>query len=262
MNEPATRAARDRPGSQTLTRGLDILDQLSGQPLRIADVSGRLDLTFPTTQRLTYALVDRGFLKKLPHGRLALGPKIVQLGFLAQEQTDLLGVARMAADALCHQIGLCIFIGTRHDDMALHLYRAMGRQRIEVATRPGTRRPLADTGLGKALMLDDTPADWQRLFALAQPDQGIEAAIGFREMYAPAKAGVVLHHSISDDCIRSVAAPVRDASGAIVAAISVASPLQYLDDERMQEIAPAMIRTAHEISAGLGWFGNSPQESA
>jgi DNA-binding IclR family transcriptional regulator len=79
-------------------------------------------------------------------------------------------------------------------------------------------------------------------------------------MYAHATAGVVLHRSTSDDCIRSVAAPVRDATGAIVAAISVASPVQYLDDARMREIAPQVIRTACEISAGLGWHA-SPQES-
>jgi DNA-binding IclR family transcriptional regulator len=245
-----------------LIRGLDILDQLSGQPLRIAEVSDRLDLTFPTTQRLTYALVDRGFLKKLPHGRLALGPKVVQLGFLAQEQTDVLGVARTGAEALCDAIGLCVFVGSRHGDMALHVHRAMGRQRIEVATRPGTRRPLADTGLGKALMLDDTPASWQRLFALAQADQEMDAPTAFEEMNAHVAAGLVLHSSTSDDCIRSVAAPVRDATGAIVAAISVASPVQYLDDARMQEIAPEVLRTVHEISAGLGWQGKSSQDPA
>jgi DNA-binding IclR family transcriptional regulator len=262
MTEPATGAARERPRSQTLTRGLDILDQLSGQPLRIAEVSDRLDLTFPTTQRLTYALVDRGFLKKLPHGRLALGPKVVQLGFLAQEQTDVLGVARTGAEALCDAIGLCVFVGARHGDMALHVHRAMGRQRIEVATRPGTRRPLADTGLGKALMLDDTPTSWRRLFTLAQADQAIDAPAAFEEMYVHATAGVVLHRSTSDDCIRSVAAPVRDATGAIVAAISVASPVQYLDDQRMREIAPELIRTVHEISAGLGWQGKCLQDPA
>jgi DNA-binding IclR family transcriptional regulator len=251
----------ERHGSQTLTRGLDIIEQLCGPPLRIADVSDRLALNFSTTQRLTYALIDRGFLKKLPHGRLALGPKVVRLGFLAQEQTDMPGLARTGADALCEQIGLCVFVGSRHGDMALHLHRAMGRQRIEVATRPGTRRLLADTGLGKALMFDDTPSEWRRLFALAQADQKVGAPADFKEMHAHVAAGVVLHHSSSDDGIRSVAAPVRDAAGGIVAAISVASPTQYLDETRMREIAVEVIRTVHEISAGLGWQGSSPPDA-
>lgn len=244
-------ASRERAGSQTLLRGLDILEQLSAEPLRVAEVSDRLDLTFPTTQRLATALIDRGFVKKLPRGQLALGPKLVQLGFLAREQIDMLDVARAGAERLCDAIGLCVFIGARDGDMALHLHRAMGRQRIEVSTKPGTRRALADTGLGKALMFDDTPAAWARLFMLAnsEPDDG---AAAIDEMRRHVAAGVVLHHSTSDDTIRSVAAPVRDASGAIVAGLSVASPVQYLDDARMREIAPQVLQTAREIGAALG----------
>ncbi len=246
--------SRERAGSQTLLRGLDIIEQLSGEPLRIAEVSDRLELTFPTTQRLAYALIDRGFVKKLPKGQLALGPKLVQLGFLAREQIDMLGLARAGADELCEAIGLCVFVGARDGDMALHLHRAMGRQRIEVATRPGTRRALADTGLGKALMFDDTPAAWARLFMLARPEQD-DGAAAITEMRQHVEAGIVLHHSASDDMIRSVAAPVRDASGAIVAALSVASPVQYLDETRMREIAPQVLQTVRDISVALGWRG-------
>jgi DNA-binding IclR family transcriptional regulator len=244
-------APRERAGSQTLLRGLDILDQLSGEPMRIAEVSDRLELTFPTTQRLAYALIDRGFLKKLPRGQLALGPKLVQLGFLAREQIDMLDIARSGAEDLCEAIGLCVFVGARDGDMALHLHRAMGRQRIEVSTKPGTRRALADTGLGKALMFDDTPAAWARLFVLARPEQD-DGAAAIAEMRAHVAAGVVLHHSTSDDTIRSVAAPIRDASGGIVAALSVASPVQYLDEQRMREIAPQVLRSVREIGAALG----------
>ncbi|AQR72806.1 IclR family transcriptional regulator [Sphingomonas sp. LM7] len=249
--DPAAVAPRERAGSQTLLRGLDILEQLSGEPLRIAEVSDRLELTFPTTQRLATALIDRGFLKKLPRGRLALGPKLVRLGFIAREQIDMLDLARAGADTLCEAIGLCVFVGARDGDMALHLHRSMGRQRIEVATRPGTRRALADTGLGKALMFDDTPAAWARLFMLARPEQD-DGAAAIDEMRAHVAAGVVLHHSTSDDTIRSVAAPVRDASGTIVAALSVASPMQYLDSSRMREIAPQVLQAARDIGAALG----------
>jgi DNA-binding IclR family transcriptional regulator len=252
---------RERAGSQTLLRGLDIIEQLSGEPLRVADVSDRLELTFPTTQRLATALIDRGFVKKLPKGKLALGPKLVQLGFLAREQIDMLGLARSGAETLCDAIGLCVFIGARDGDVALHLHRAMGRQRIEVATRPGTRRALADTGLGKALMFDDTPAAWARLFMLARPEQD-DGAAAIDEMRRHVAAGVVLHHSTSDDTIRSVAAPIRDASGTIVAALSVASPVQYLDEQKMREIAPQVLQTAREISAGLGWRGQDSRNLA
>lgn len=249
--EPDT--APDRPGSQTLLRGLDILDQLSRGPLKLAEVSERLSLTPSTAQRLVTALVLSGFLTKLPKGKFGLGPKLVQLGVAAREQTYVLGIAREAADALSDLTGLCVFVGSRQGDWAFHLHRSVGRQRIEVSTRPGTSRPLADTGLGKALMLDDSPESWQRLFVLQEAASGREPGDAWREMFDHVQAGVVLHYSTSDDSIRSVAAPIRDVAGTIVAGISIASPRQYLDESRMAEVAPQVLATAESVSARLGW---------
>ena len=53
--------------------------------------------------------------------------------------------------------------------------------------------------------------------------------------------------------IRCVGAPVRDASGAIVAAISLSSATQYMDDARMAQISDDVRKTAREISKVLGW---------
>jgi DNA-binding IclR family transcriptional regulator len=53
--------------------------------------------------------------------------------------------------------------------------------------------------------------------------------------------------------IRCVAAPVRDASGAIVAALSVASTIPYMSLERMDELIPVVQREARAISEELGW---------
>ncbi|MFP4906419.1 IclR family transcriptional regulator C-terminal domain-containing protein, partial [Paraburkholderia sp. BR14261] len=58
--------------------------------------------------------------------------------------------------------------------------------------------------------------------------------------------------------IRCVAAPVRDASGAIVAALSVASTIPYMPLERMDELIPVVQREARAISQELGWRAPQP----
>ena len=50
-----------------------------------------------------------------------------------------------------------------------------------------------------------------------------------------------------------MAAPVRDATGKIKAAISVSSAAQYMDDKRMQALIPDVRRVADLISRDLGW---------
>ena len=88
-------------GSQTLQRGLDLLDQVIDGPVRLADLSERMGLTRSTTHRLANALVDRGFLTFLPREGYQLGPKLLQLGFLAQSQTDVVQIARPHLEAPC-----------------------------------------------------------------------------------------------------------------------------------------------------------------
>ena len=57
----------------------------------------------------------------------------------------------------------------------------------------------------------------------------------------------------NEDQIRCVAAPIRDASGRIVAAISVSSAAQYMSDDRMAALSADVLDTATTISRDLGW---------
>jgi DNA-binding IclR family transcriptional regulator len=68
-----------------------------------------------------------------------------------------------------------------------------------------------------------------------------------------AQGGFTFDLEENEASIRCVAAPVRDASGAIVAALSVASTIPYMPPERMEELIPVVQREARAISQELGW---------
>ena len=68
-----------------------------------------------------------------------------------------------------------------------------------------------------------------------------------------AQGGFTFDLEENEASIRCVAAPVRDASGAIVAALSVASTIPYMPHERMEELIPVVQREARAISEELGW---------
>src|SRR3546814_15182527 len=86
-------------GSQTLLRGLDILDQVVDGPIALAELSARMGLTRSTTHRLATALIDRGFLIFMPRKGYRLGPKLLHLGFIAQSQVELIQIARPYIEA-------------------------------------------------------------------------------------------------------------------------------------------------------------------
>ena len=69
------------------------------------------------------------------------------------------------------------------------------------------------------------------------------------------KAGRAFDLEENEDLIRCVAAPIRDASGRIVAALSVSSAAQYMSDERMEALTGDVLATAAAISSDIGWSG-------
>lgn len=238
-------------GVQTLTRGLDVLERVTREPMRASEVADRAGLSRATASRLVAGLISQGLLTVGPSGRLRAGPKLLELGFLAQRQVTPIEVAQPELEALSERTGLTTFLAHRDGDHSVHLFRRSGRERLTISTPVGARRRLAETSLGKALILDDDEGSWRRLFAEAgspHADEGWEA-----RMRESAAEGVVLHHGPPPDRLRAVAAPVRDAGGGIVAAINVASLAQYMDVARMEALVPDVRESAAAISRALGW---------
>lgn len=242
-------------GSQTLLRGLDMLDQVIDGPIKLADLSARMELTRSTTHRLANALVDRGFLTFLPREGYQLGPKLLHLGFLAQSQADLVQLARPHLESLAAATEDTVHLGRRDADLALYLDKIPGRRRVEISSRVGDRQPLTSTGLGKALLLDDPENGWESLFnadrqrGAPQADYGVWA----ERMRGYVAADRAYDLEENEDLIRCVAASIRDASGRIVGAISVSSAAQYMDDARMASLSADVRATAGAISTDLGW---------
>ncbi|WP_347304393.1 IclR family transcriptional regulator [Croceibacterium sp. TMG7-5b_MA50] len=241
---------RGATGSQTLQRGLDVLHVVANGSATLAELASQLGLSRSTTHRLANALLERRYLTLAPGRGYQLGPKLLELGYQAQTQTDLMALAHPVLADLSEQTGLPSFLGRRDDDHSLNLLSVPGRQRVAVITPVGTRRRLAETSLGKALMLDDTPAEWKRHFAAADPAHcppDWQAA-----MERSVAENVVLHAGPPPDHVRAIATPVRDFSGKIVAGISMVTVSQYLKTEELAHLAPQLKEAGQKISAQLG----------
>jgi len=258
MSASTQTAAQSRPGtgagSQTLMRGLDVLEALAQETLGHIELAERLGLTKSTAHRLASALVDRGYLAFRPREGYRLGPKLLELGFLAQAQADLVQIARPHLDELSRTTGDTVHLGILDGDEVMYLDKIAGQRRITISSRVGDRQPLSSTGLGKALMLDRPESYWLDRFdreerPVAKPDR--DSWIEHMRDYAT--AGCALDLEENEDQIRCVATAIRDASGAIVGAISVSSAAQYMSDERMTALRDHVRGTGSAISHELGW---------
>jgi len=250
---PEMRMAETRlAGSQTLVRGLAVMEMVAREPMTLGALATRLGLARSTTHRVASSLANLGYLVLTPRSGYRLGPKLLHLGAQAQRQFDVVQVARPRLEALAHESGDTVHLGVRSGDQALYLDKIPGNRRIEISSRVGERQPLTTTGLGKALLIDGDKDQWSALLDVEQPDG--DRDLWCRRMTAYAVAGYAFDLEENEDRIRCVAAPIRSAGGSITGAISVSSAAQYLDDERMNALAAEVRATASAISADLGWF--------
>ncbi len=249
-NEEAKKALT----SQTLLRGLDVVEAVSNEALSISDIAKKTGITYATTHRIVSVLLQRHYLKPDGAKGYGLGRKVLELGFQAFHQTTLTRVAHPFLEQLARDTLDTVHLARLEGDFVIYLDKISSQRSVEISSRIGGRKPLISTGVGKALILDWPEDDWA---ALHQRSKGL-----LREKMTPAQWLALMRayaqggysFDLGEDAqpIRCVAAPVRDGSRKIVAAISVSSMLEFMDPERMQALIPLVKGVAANISAELG----------
>ncbi|MDB5500182.1 MAG: transcriptional regulator [Tardiphaga sp.] len=264
-NKGDTNARQQKPqpdrngtqGAQTLMRALDVLEAIAGGTADLAALSAKLGTTRTTTHRLASALVDRRYLNFAPRGGYSLGPKLLELGFQAQRNMPLRQVAHAHLVRLAERTQDTVQLGILDDGVVLYLDKVPGQRRFEIRSTIGDRHPVWSTGLGKALVLDMSEAEWKSFFDMASAGGARPSAKARQQwlerMRSYAQVGVTFDLEESAPELRCVAAPIRDASGVIVAALSVSSIAQYMQPERMQALTHDVRATSIAISRALGW---------
>jgi DNA-binding IclR family transcriptional regulator len=243
-------------GTQTLVRGLEIMDAVAQGTIGLTELAERIGLTRSTTHRLAGTLVKHRYLNFTRGSGYSLGPRLLELGHAAGRVLVLSRVARQHLELLAARTGDTVHLGILDGSTALYLDKIPGSRRVEISSRIGERQPLRSTGLGKALILDADEAQWREFYdyeARLGHGYDVDLEVWLRRMQEYAKYGYAFDLEENEDRIRCVAAPVRDVSGAIVGAISVSSAAQYMDDTRMHGLTFDVKTTADAICRELGY---------
>ncbi|MBT3069120.1 IclR family transcriptional regulator [Rhodoferax sp. U11-2br] len=255
-----TKDAQKGNGTQTLLRGLALLECVAQGISDVKGIAAHLGTPRSTTHRMLNSLVAEGYLHHVPYGGYSLGFRLIYLGTKAQEQRPLGALARPFLEELAAMTGDTVHLGTQEGNRVFYLDKISGTKGLEMRSRIGNRMPLASTGVGKALMLGLVPEAWQALYneAVAEKVAAGEPVLlspwpQFQEdMLSYRAQGWVMDLEENEIGIRCVGAPVRDVSGEVVAAVSVASAAPYITRERMLALGPTVRNVAHKISEQLG----------
>ena len=211
-----------------LDKAVVVLEALAERPLALAELVEATGLSRATAHRLATALEAHGLVRRDGGGRFALGVRLVALGRAAAEAVPLAAAARPALEALREATGESVQLYVRDGDRRVCLAALESPHGLRTIVPLGAALPL-DAGSGGRVLSDGwAPAD----------DRCWEASVGERE------PGVA-----------SVSAPVRDADGAVVAAVSVSGPIDRTGRQPGARYGADVVAAATEVEQAAGLRG-------
>jgi IclR family KDG regulon transcriptional repressor len=243
----------------SLDRALTILEVLANHPN--SGVSELAQLTGSTKSqafRLLYTLEQRGYVRKDPARRTyTLGYRVLYLGDKTRQQTNLVEVADPILDELSRACQENVHLIVREGDDSVCVALRESSQPLRLYAQVGRRGPL-HAGGGSTVLLAHAPDE------VLQPllDSDLEVFTAKTETN-PEELRKVLeriraqgYHEAQDDLDEgaySIAAPIRDHQGQVVAALSVAGPVSRLTTKRRSDHRRLAVEYADKVSSALGW---------
>ena len=272
-----------RPGTgpdfiEALARGLDVIRAFQpGQPaMSLAAVAKATGLTRPTARRILLTLKQMGYVRvvdpleqmgdvravdpkavdrKAVDRRYELTPRVLELGMSYVLSRNLWEVARPHMERLVARTHESSSIAQLDGSDIVYVARVAVPKIVALAVTIGTRFPAMQTSLGKVLLAALSPEEAERV--LAEPSRsGIPPRVAFSSEERAARLREVRARgwALTDEelaaGIRSVAAPLRDGEGRVIASLNVnthaaETPVEVLTGEYL----PLLLQTAGAISA-------------
>jgi DNA-binding IclR family transcriptional regulator len=248
-----------RSGSQSLERGLDILEMIEAEngDIGVRELARRLELSPTIVQRLVTSLAVRGYIEKNTEtSRYRLGHRSMILGASGERGVDYLATARRELDRLAQEHHLNGFVSILRSGRAIYL---LAVQAVGLAIRVsiGSEMPLHSTAAGKVLLasLDDGAArkvlGHRKLMAIT-PHTITDPAALIASLAKVRRQGFATVVEENIPGVLSVGAPITDRAGAVVAALSVAFPKYLESGLTLQGSIPLVTAAALRISRTLG----------
>lgn len=226
--------------------------------LGLTELSRRCGLTLSTTQRRAADLLAWGALERSEGGPYRIGLRLWEVGSLAPRGTPLREVALPFMEDLYVVTRENVQLAVREGAEVVFVERIAGRSAVPVLTRVGGRFALHATGVGLVLLahapvavLDDVLAQGLPAYTSATITDPVRLR---RELAAVRRDGyAVSRGAVTEDAL-SVAAPIADARGEVVAAVSLVVPLA---GARPATLAPVVRAAARAISRAYAETGDA-----
>lgn len=245
---------------RALTRGLGVLACFTPETSRhsLAELAKLVDVPKGTLYRLLETLRAAEFLEQEPDGTYTLGIKAFEVGSAYLSKLDFPQASRRALEELAADCRETASLGVLNNGEVVYVAIERAQREIGIQSQIGTRHPASCTALGKVLLADLPDAEVVAVLEKAGMPELTEHSHTspetlLAELITVRRRGYAVDNEERAYGVKCIAAPIHDAAGRAIAAISVSGPSFRVSADTLPELISAVVVAAAAVSRRLGF---------
>jgi len=244
--------------SQSLGRALQILIELGKRPSTLDELAELTAVHKTTVLRLLRTLAEDRFVFRDGTHRYHLGARIFELSSRALDQHEVRRIAGPHLSAFNRKYGRTTHLAVMEGDEVVYIDKLESHDHVVMYSRIGLRAALHSTAVAKILLADLPPDELARLIAGIRFEAHTANTIGdadslLAELDLVRRQGWAVDREENEASINCIAAPIRGASGRVLAAVSVSVPDVVLSYAQVLDLLPALREVTDAVSRDCGY---------
>lgn len=243
----------------SLARGLAVMESFSESrsQLTVSQISAQTGISRAAVRRCLHTLRTLGFAGSHDQKHFFLRPKVLALGHAYLSSTSLAAIAQPVLERLSGILAESCSLATLQDLEVFYIARAAVSRIMSIDLHVGSRLPAYCTSMGRILLANSPPTQLQgyleRISLTRYTDRTVVSAAKLKGILGLVKRnGFAIVDQELELGLRSIAVPIRNTSGVVIAALNVGCHAQRISIRDLQTMfLPHLRKAAEEIEAVL-----------
>jgi len=255
---------------RVLSVALDALELLSktARGIGVRELARALGVGKSTMHRILQTLEVRSLVRQdRDTARYVVTARLMEIASSVRENLEFRRVAHAHLQALQRSAGETVFLGVLDGGEVVIVDRIDSSEPLRMVSQIGFREPAHSTALGKTLLANLPEGEGVRILSNMElkrftPNTTTSVEALKADLNRIRLSGFAIDDEETLPGVRCVAAPIRDTSGQVIAAVSVSGPSVRVTRERIPPLAQDVRATAEMVSRELGYRGDLPVSGA
>lgn len=241
---------------EAVVKALDVLEVFQdGEELQLSEISKRVSLNKSRAFRLLYTLCERGYVERASDGhRYKLGLKLFE--HASNLRRDLKQIAQNHMRKLQQRFNETVNLAVLHNGEVLYIDLLESSRPFRMSAMVGSRMPISNTSLGKALLAYAAEHDLDEVFDTLTPSELRKMRA---EMEIVKRRGYATDQEENEPGVACIGAPILNEGGVSIGAMSISGPSVRIQKQE-RDIGTALAATCRDISRQLGFAEPAPKQ--